>query len=160
MKAGRCARHSWPRLAYRSDRDLHSAATVVPGAGPGGLYRRETGLGFLVGEVLHDRHAFGQDLSIVELERGHGTLGIDCEEIGTVLELLGLQIRAFEISGQTRFAQRDVGGERAGTGRKIQLHDLLHSLGRIREAGNLGADTPDDKYLPSGKYGWVILTYR
>ena len=34
------------------------------------VLRREVRLGLLVGEVLHDRHAFGEHLAVVELERG------------------------------------------------------------------------------------------
>jgi hypothetical protein len=104
------------------------------------VLRREIALRLLIGEVLHDGHAFGEHLAVVELERRHGTLGIDGEVVRAILELLGLGIGALELDGQTGLEGGDVRGERTGARGEIQLHEVLHYVGL--ESGGDSRVTP------------------
>jgi hypothetical protein len=61
-------------------------------------------------------------------ERRHLALGIDLQIVVAVFELLGAQIDLDQIVGQAGFQQRDVGRERAGSGRVIQFHRTFSFL--------------------------------
>src|SRR5687768_9077092 len=82
----------------------------------------------VVREVLDDRGAFRQQLAVVELERGHVALGVDLPEIAVAGNRLDLRVHFHEREGNAGLVRDDVGRERAGTGREIQLHHQSPSV--------------------------------
>ena len=83
--------------------------------------RCELRLGSLVGDVLDDDRSLGEELPVVETQRGDVALGVDGEEALTSLERLLLQVDLLELERHTRFAERDVRRERAGAGCEIKF---------------------------------------
>jgi hypothetical protein len=84
--------------------------------------RREVLGRHLVGDVLHDGRAFAQARAVVQLEHRHVAQRVDAVVVGAVLQLVRLGAGQDRFEGQAGFAQRDVGRQRAGAGRVIQLH--------------------------------------
>ncbi|MNT13152.1 hypothetical protein D3C72_1481110 [compost metagenome] len=88
----------------------------------GAVGGREVLGGGEVGNVLHDGRAFAQAGAVVELEHRHVAQRVDAVVVGAVLQLVALGAGQHGLEGDARFVQRDVGGERAGAGRVVQLH--------------------------------------
>jgi hypothetical protein len=84
--------------------------------------RREVLGGGEVGDVLHDGRAFAQARAVVEFEHRHVAQRVDAVVVGAVLQLVALGAGQHGFEGDACFVQRDVGRERTGTGRVIQLH--------------------------------------
>jgi hypothetical protein len=91
--------------------------------GPG--LRHQSGLGLAIGDILQERDHLGQRFSAVELQDRHHAFRVHIPEILAALGHLGLAVHALEIGSNPGFMQRNVDGERAGSGRVIQLHVFL-----------------------------------
>jgi hypothetical protein len=72
---------------------------------------------------LHDRRAFGQALTVIDLQHRHIALGVDGPKIDPAFGLLFAIVDLLVFERDAGFARNDVRRERAGTGRKIQFHD-------------------------------------
>src|SRR5512134_1622085 len=83
---------------------------------------REAGVWLLVGEVLHDRRALGEDLAVIELERGHVAAAVHLPVIAAALDGLVLGIHLLQLERDAKLARHYVGGEGASTGCVIKLH--------------------------------------
>src|SRR5690606_22103517 len=77
-----------------------------------------------VGDVLDDGRAFAQAGAVVEFEHGDVAEGVDAVVVSAVGQLVAPGAREDGLEGDAGFAQRDMGREGAGAGRKVQLHGM------------------------------------
>src|SRR5208337_5357900 len=94
-----------------------------------------------VRQILNDGRPFGEHLPVIELQRGHGPLGIDGEEVDARRGLLRLQIDLFAGERQAGLEQYDMRRERAGSRRIIEFHGqiLLTSIAQKTKYSQLAS---------------------
>src|SRR5205085_4911459 len=88
----------------------------------GSAGRRKPALRILVGQVLHDGRAFGEQLAAVEHKGGHGALRIDLVKVTAVFERVRLEINLHEIDRHTGLFGHDMRRKRTGPRCVIELH--------------------------------------
>jgi hypothetical protein len=81
-----------------------------------------------MGDIAEDGDVFGQDLAIVEFQRGDIMLGVDQPVIRPVRRDPAAQIDMLLLKRQAAFDQGDVVGQTAGTGGIIELQGLSPSI--------------------------------
>jgi hypothetical protein len=98
---------------FRGDviQQLHEAVTLE-----GAIGRRQAGLRLLVGDILNDGRAFGEQLPILHDQGRYGALGVDRGEVGAGLGFFALQVDFLGGEVEARFEQHDMGRERTGAG--------------------------------------------
>jgi hypothetical protein len=84
--------------------------------------RREAGVGLLVGEVLHDRRALGEDLAVIELERGHVAAAVHLPVIAAALDGLVLGVHLLQLDRDAKLPGDDVGRQGARPRGVVKLH--------------------------------------
>ena len=70
---------------------------------------RELLVRHLVGEILHDRGAFGQQGAVVQLQCRYVALWVDLQEVRAAGRELGLQVNGLELMWKAAFLKDDVG---------------------------------------------------
>ena len=86
--------------------------------------RRQRACRGLVGHVLQDDLALGEQVTIFQRQRRHIALGIDGPEIVAAFGQLGAQVDALAVKWQAGGDQGDTGRERAGAGAEVEFHGV------------------------------------
>src|SRR5262249_1172508 len=83
--------------------------------------RRELRLRLQVRDVLYDRGAFGEELTVLEPARRNVSLRIDVDERRAGFELLSThEVDLAQLERKVRLAERDVRGDRAAAGGVVE----------------------------------------
>src|SRR5207244_11369119 len=79
-------------------------------------FRRKACIGLLVGEVLDDRWAFGENLAAIELQRRDVALAVDFQKVTAAVVFLCFEVHLDQLERQSGLAADDVGEQRTGSG--------------------------------------------
>ena len=69
---------------------------------------RQAVFGFTIGEVLHHRRPFGEDLPIIQLKRSNIPFRVNGEEVATISGDLASVVDSHQFKFKVQLAQHDV----------------------------------------------------
>ncbi|MNI85108.1 hypothetical protein D3C73_1420730 [compost metagenome] len=85
----------------------------------------QTAIRHAIRQILHNRHAFGQQAAIIQQQRRDLSFRVDGQIVRTAFGLFQRQIDLFCGEVQACFAQYNMGGQRTGAGFIEQFHRKL-----------------------------------